>query len=75
MSLFDGIGEFYNILKDKALTFISMFRIGKMIFSCYAHDYEGQNKLTAWNWHGYKLDFSNRKVRFSPGNTIERANS
>lgn len=62
MSLFDGIDEFYNILKDKALTFISMFRTGKMIFLCIEHKYKRQKKLSAWNWHGYNLDFSNPKI-------------
>ena len=43
----------------------------KMIFSCIEYKFERQNKLSAWNWHGYHLDFSNPKVRFFPENIIE----
>jgi hypothetical protein len=65
LTLLDGTDEFYNILKDKVLTFISIFRIGKMIFSCNEHKYERQNRLSAWNWHGYNLDFPTEKFGFT----------
>jgi hypothetical protein len=65
LTLLDGIDEFYNILKDKVLTFISLFSIGKMIFSCIEHKHKRQNKLSVWNWHGYNLDFPTEESGFT----------